>query len=79
MKRLRFEIKCLFIQIKNLILFVSLAVQRGVPVYMWPAAWRGVKADHEARVRKLVFQSRIEGRIRQDADGRLYPNHKGDE
>jgi hypothetical protein len=79
MKRIKFEINCFFVQIGNLIQFVTIALKRGTPIHLWPEAWRLIKQDHEAKVRKTVFQLRMAGRVRQDADGRLYSNRKGDE
>lgn len=67
-----FKIRVFFTQTRNLILFVSLAIWNGTPLHLWPQAWRDIDADHRARVRRMVFEIRMEGRIRQDADGRLW-------
>lgn len=60
-------------QLKNLILFILLALYHGTPYHLWSRARREIAADHEARVRKMIWELKKEGRVWEDRDGRLWP------
>lgn len=55
-----FKIRVFFTQTRNLILFVSLAIWNGTPFHLWPRAWREIDAEHRARVRRMVFEMRLD-------------------
>jgi hypothetical protein len=72
------KLRTIFVFISNLVVFISCAINHGIYPWRWPEAWRLVQADHEAWVRGIVFQLRMEGKIRQDDDGYLWPISKDD-
>lgn len=69
--------KVFFVQVQNLILFVTIALWRGTPFELWPYAWQEVKAAHEAEVRKVIWELKKQGKIREDKDGYLWPVERG--
>jgi hypothetical protein len=59
-------------QIRNLLLFIILALWNGTPFHLWPYAWREVQAEHLAQVRKTVWELKKQGHVREDREGRLW-------
>lgn len=54
------------------ITFVFLAIWKGIPFQRWSYAWNEILAAHEAETRKVVWELKKEGRIREDENGRLW-------
>ena len=63
------------VKLRNLILFVSLALWHGTPFYLWTKAWRDIQAEHLAQVRKMVWELKCQGKVYQDKDGFLWPKY----
>ncbi len=57
----------------DLILFVTLALWYGTPFRLWSHAWREVEAAHLAETRKIVWELKCQGKIREDEEGYLWP------
>lgn len=60
-------------RLRNLTLFIILALWHGIPPWLWREAWEGVEADQMARARKAVWKLKCEGRIYEDEEGGLWP------
>ena len=60
------------IKLQNLILFTALALWHGTPFRLWPRAWQEIEAAHLAETRKVVWELKCEGKIREDKEGKLW-------
>lgn len=59
-------------KIRNLLLFVSLALWHGTPFSLWRRAWREIEANHRAEVHKAVWELKCEGKVKEDKEGYLW-------
>lgn len=66
------KIRIFFVQTRNTLLFIILAIWHGTPFRLWPLARRLVEEDHLGEVRKVVWELKCEGLIYEDDEGRLW-------
>jgi len=59
----------------NLWIFVTEALWRGTPLWLWPRAWRDINEAHLQQVRKDIWELKKQGKV-VEKDGRLYPNER---
>lgn len=64
-------LKRIKVRIWNLLLFAALVSWR-IPPWRWTEAWNDIHEEHSAQIRKAIWAAKIEGRIREDSNGRLW-------
>lgn len=65
-------LRTLAVHIHNLILFTVLAIWNGIPPWLWRKAWLDIEAEHLAQVRKRIWELKVEGKVYEDREGRLW-------
>lgn len=56
----------------NASIFLIGCIRHGIPPWLWPMAWREVEKAHEDRVRQILWDGVMAGKIRK-VDDRYYP------
>ncbi len=59
--------------LKNLWVFVTEMLWRGVPLRYWRQVWEEANDLHAAEVRRMVWELKKQGKVREDEEGRLWP------
>lgn len=54
------------------IVFIFLAIWKGIPFRLWAYVWSEILAAHEAENRKVIWELKKEGLIYEDKEGRLW-------
>jgi hypothetical protein len=81
-KRIRYLIRRTYVKISNVIVFLSVVIERRWPVHKWPLAWRHCRAAHLAEVRHMLTELTMSGRVKrriQDNEFVYYPMERNDE
>jgi len=60
--------------INNISVFIEVVIRYAIPPWRWRIAWQELQYQHLLDVRKAVWELKKQGRVREDADGRLYIN-----
>lgn len=69
-------VRMAFIAIKNVIVFLSVVIPKGIPIYKWPIAWQLAQAAHEREIRDMLTELTMKGEVkRRIVDGEFvyYP------
>ncbi|KKM14998.1 hypothetical protein LCGC14_0928430 [marine sediment metagenome] len=61
--------RCRYVSAANVIIFVGLAIWRGIPFRSWSKLWADFQAERVARDRKIVWQLIMAGKVRRDKEG----------
>lgn len=64
MKRLTRSIYRYYVAFKNILAFLSVAIERGWPLNKWPVAWRYVQEQHQAALRRDLTELTMSGRVK---------------
>lgn len=64
MKTIRAAIRRTYIKISNVIVFLSVVIERRWPIRKWPLAWWAVNQAHQAEVNHLLTELTMSGRIK---------------
>jgi hypothetical protein len=81
-RNIRYLIRRTYVIISNVLVFLSVVIERRWPVHKWPMAWRHCQAMHQAEVRRMLTELTMSGRIKRRIKGNefvYYPTEKGDE
>lgn len=65
------KIAQLITQARLLIIFLAISIWHGIPIAKWSRGWRAIEAERVAHARKIIWELKCEGRIREDENGRL--------
>lgn len=79
MKKIKLFIRRKLTALSNVVVFLSVVIERRWPIHKWPVAWRHVQANHQAEVRRMLTELTMEGKIkRRVKDGQFvyYPMDK---
>ena len=79
MRKLKWFIRRKFTTLNNVVVFLSVVIERRWPVHKWPVAWRHVRQQHEAEVRRMLTQLTMQGEIKRrvkNGDFVYYPMDK---
>lgn len=79
MKKLRLFVRRSLTALNNVVVFLSVVIERRWPIRKWPMAWRHIQAQHQAEVRRMLTQLTMEGKIKRrvvDGEFRYYPMDK---
>jgi len=66
------RIRKFFVLVHDLFVFVTAAIWHGTPLWMWPDAWEKLQDEKLQEIRAAVWDLKKQGRIREDAEGRLW-------
>ena len=62
----------IFRTLRNASLFITLAIKQNTPIELWGEAWENMEAEHQAQIRKEIWELKRAGKVREDAKGRLW-------
>lgn len=81
-KTVRLFIRHAYVKLNNVLVFLSVVIERRWPLRLWPLAWRRVQEQHQAEVRRQLTELTHSGRIKRrivDNEFVYYPMEKDDE
>jgi len=79
MKKLKWFIRRKFTTLLNVVMFLSVVIERRWPINKWPMAWHHVQQQHELEVRRMLTELTMQGEIKRrvkDGEFVYYPMDK---